>query len=102
MKNVMYAAIASAAISIGVVAIGIGKSANAYGDFVTLSGSLNEIPTVRTLLDALDLSGRVVTLDAMHTQDATARRWSTSDYLPELMTCAVVTTNSTPNGYSRL
>ena len=34
----------------------------------------NEIPTVRTLLDALDLSGRVVTLDAMHTQDATARR----------------------------
>lgn len=40
MKNVMCAAIAFAAISIGVVAIGIGKSANAYGDFVTLSGSL--------------------------------------------------------------
>ncbi len=33
----------------------------------------NEIPAVRTLLTALDLTGRVVTLDAMHTQDETAR-----------------------------
>ena len=33
----------------------------------------NEIPAVRTLLSALDLTGRVVTLDAMHTQDETAR-----------------------------
>ena len=40
MKNVMYAAIAFAAISIGVVAIGVGKSANAFGDHITLSGDL--------------------------------------------------------------
>ena len=33
----------------------------------------NEIPAVRTLLTGLDLTGRVVTLDAMHTQDETAR-----------------------------
>ena len=40
MKNVMYAAIAFAAISIGVVAIGVGKSANAFGDHISLSGGL--------------------------------------------------------------
>ena len=40
MKNVMYAAIAFAAISVGVVAIGIGKSANAYGDSMHLSGNI--------------------------------------------------------------
>ena len=33
----------------------------------------NEIPAVRTLVTGLDLTGRVVTLDAMHTQDHTAR-----------------------------
>ena len=33
----------------------------------------NEIPAVRTLLTGLDLAGRVVTLDALHTQDHTAR-----------------------------
>ncbi len=33
----------------------------------------NEIPTVRTLLAALDLTGAVATIDAMHTQDDTAR-----------------------------
>ena len=33
----------------------------------------NEIPTVRTLVTGLNLQGRVVTLDAMHTQDETAR-----------------------------
>jgi predicted transposase YbfD/YdcC len=33
----------------------------------------NEIPTVRTLLGALDLTGAVATIDAMHTQDDTAR-----------------------------
>jgi predicted transposase YbfD/YdcC len=33
----------------------------------------NEIPTVRTLLKALDLTGCVVSIDAMHTQDDTAR-----------------------------
>ena len=33
----------------------------------------NEIPAVRTLVTGLDLTGRVVTLDAMHTQDQTAR-----------------------------
>ena len=46
MKNVMYAAIAFAAISIGVTAIGIGKQAAAWGksDFVRMcivSGSHN-------------------------------------------------------------
>ena len=40
MKNVMYAAIAFAAISIGVVAIGVGKSANAFGDRISLTGNL--------------------------------------------------------------
>jgi len=33
----------------------------------------NEIPTVRTLLATLDLTGAVATIDAMHTQDDTAR-----------------------------
>ena len=33
----------------------------------------NEIPTVRELLDPLDIEGRVITLDAMHTQTGTAR-----------------------------
>ena len=33
----------------------------------------NEIPAVRTLLTGLDLTGRVVTLDAMHTNHHTAR-----------------------------
>ena len=33
----------------------------------------NEIPTVRTLLKTLDLTAAVTTIDAMHTQDDTAR-----------------------------
>lgn len=33
----------------------------------------NEIPAARALLDRLDLTGRLVSLDALHTQDATAR-----------------------------
>ena len=33
----------------------------------------NEIPAVRTLLTGLDLTGRVVTLDALHTCHETAR-----------------------------
>ena len=33
----------------------------------------NEIPSIRSLLEPLDLEGRVVTLDAMHTQKDTAR-----------------------------
>lgn len=33
----------------------------------------NEIPTVRTLLKTLDLTGAVVSIDAMHTQDDTAQ-----------------------------
>ena len=32
----------------------------------------NEIPALRTLLDAFDLVGKVITADAMHTQTATA------------------------------
>ena len=42
------------------------------GQLATMAKS-NEIPTVRTLLKALDLSGAVVTIDAMHTQDDTAQ-----------------------------
>ena len=33
----------------------------------------NEIPAVRTLTSGLALAGRVVTVDALHTQDHTAR-----------------------------
>ena len=41
MKNVMYAAIAFAAIAIGGTAIGVGKAANAYGEYITIDGSLH-------------------------------------------------------------
>jgi predicted transposase YbfD/YdcC len=40
---------------------------------VAVAAKTNEIPTVRTLLAILDLAGAVVTIDAMHTQDDTAR-----------------------------
>lgn len=40
MRNFMYAAVAFCAISIGVVAIGIGKAANAFGDQVFITGTL--------------------------------------------------------------
>ncbi len=33
----------------------------------------NEIPTVKPLLEPLDIEGQVVTLDALHTQRETAR-----------------------------
>ena len=33
----------------------------------------NQIPAARALCERLDLTGRLVSLDAMHTQDATAR-----------------------------
>ena len=42
------------------------------GQLATVAKS-NEIPTVRTLLKVLELSGAVVTIDAMHTQDDTAQ-----------------------------
>jgi predicted transposase YbfD/YdcC len=42
------------------------------GQLATAAKS-NEIPTVRTLLAGLDLTGVVVTVDAMHTQTDTAR-----------------------------
>jgi predicted transposase YbfD/YdcC len=42
------------------------------GQLATIAKS-NEIPTVRTLLKALDLTGAVVSIDAMHTQDDTAQ-----------------------------
>src|SRR5208283_980310 len=38
-----------------------------------VDGKTNEIPMVRTLLDPVQLKGRVVTADAMHTQVDTAR-----------------------------
>jgi predicted transposase YbfD/YdcC len=40
---------------------------------VAVAARTNEIPTVRTLLKILDLTGAVVTVDAMHCQDDTAR-----------------------------
>jgi predicted transposase YbfD/YdcC len=42
------------------------------GQLATMAKS-NEIPTVRTLLKTLDLTGAVVSIDAMHTQDDTAQ-----------------------------
>ncbi len=39
---------------------------------VQVSVKSNEIPALRTLLDAFDLVGAVITADAMHTQTATA------------------------------
>jgi predicted transposase YbfD/YdcC len=39
---------------------------------VAVAAKSNEIPTVRTLLKVLDLTGAVVTVDAMHTQTDTA------------------------------
>ena len=38
-----------------------------------IDSKTNEIPAVRELADALDISGRTVTLDALHAQHATAR-----------------------------
>lgn len=49
-----------------------------------VDGKTNEIPTVPTLLDPLDLKDCVVTLDAMHTQKNTARylvKQKKADYL---------------------
>ncbi len=40
---------------------------------VQVGGKTNEIPAVRELTRALDLGGRVVTLDALHAQQETAR-----------------------------
>ena len=40
---------------------------------LTIAAKSNEIPTVRTLLSTFDLSGVVVTVDAMHTQIDTAQ-----------------------------
>ena len=49
-----------------------------HGDTVVLgqcrtADKSNEIPTVRRLLRGIDITGAVVTVDAMHTQKATAR-----------------------------
>ena len=38
-----------------------------------VAAKTNEIPAARALLERLDLTGRLVSLDAMHTQDTTAR-----------------------------
>ncbi|MFE2121210.1 ISAs1 family transposase [Rhodococcus aetherivorans] len=53
-------------------------SAVTHGDTVVLgqcrtADKSNEIPTVRRLVRGLDVAGAVVTMDAMHTQRATAR-----------------------------
>ena len=41
---------------------------------VEVDGKSNEIPTVRKLSSDLDLTGRIVTMDAMQAQHQTARR----------------------------
>ena len=48
------------------------RSGNVLGQEAVAHKS-NEIPTVRTLATGLDLQGRVVTVDAMHVQNETAR-----------------------------
>ena len=48
------------------------RSGNVLGQEAVAHKS-NEIPTVRTLATGLDLRGRVVTVDAMHAQNETAR-----------------------------
>jgi predicted transposase YbfD/YdcC len=57
-------------------------SGTVLGQLVTAAKS-NEIPTVRTLLAAFDLTGVVVTVDAMHTQTDTAELITTKggDYV---------------------
>ena len=60
---------------------------NSHGTVIAqcqVDSKTNEITTVRPLLDPLDLEGRVVTLDAMHTQKDTARylvKEKRADYL---------------------
>ena len=50
---------------------------------LAISAKSNEIPAVRTLLGSFDLTGAVVTLDAMHTQTDTAKLITTAgaDYV---------------------
>lgn len=50
---------------------------------LAVSAKSNEIPAVRTLLGSFDLTGAVVTLDAMHTQNDTAKVITTAgaDYV---------------------
>lgn len=43
------------------------------GSAIVPSEKTNEIPIARALFDKLDLDGRLVSLDALHTQDKTAR-----------------------------
>jgi hypothetical protein len=43
------------------------------GSAIVEKTKTNEIPVARELFDRLDLAGRVVSLDALHTQDETAR-----------------------------
>lgn len=41
--------------------------------FVTVESKSNEIPSVLTKLEPLDISNKVITLDALHTQKKTAK-----------------------------
>jgi len=43
------------------------------GSAIVEKDKTNEIPVARQLFERLDLAGRVVSLDALHTQDETAR-----------------------------
>lgn len=57
---------------------------------LAVAAKSNEIPAVRTLLTCFDLSGAVVTVDAMHTQHDTARAITEAggDYLLTELTAA--------------
>ena len=43
------------------------------GSAIVEKAKTNEIPVARQLFERLDLEGRLVSLDALHTQDETAR-----------------------------
>ena len=52
----------------------IGGQTGRWLGTVRVADSSNEIPAAQTLIDRLDLDGKLVTLDALHTQDLTAQK----------------------------
>jgi len=52
----------------------IGGQTGRWLGTVRVADQSNEIPAAQTLIDRLDLDGKLVALDALHTQDLTARK----------------------------
>jgi hypothetical protein len=52
----------------------IGGQTGRWLGTVRVAGHSNEIPAAQTLIDRLDLDGKLVVLDALHTQDLTAQK----------------------------